>query len=259
MRIVFGQMTNPANVTHLFMTGFFFLFGSFLGSFCNVVILRMASGVSVIFPPSSCPKCGHRLSALDLIPVFGWILLGGRCRYCRVPISWQYPVVEATISFLVGSAFYVHGFSPYLIPTAALGIFWLIVAVLVLRGEVWSPRPALYAWAFLVLFSILLKDPLLASRTLFGVGSGLLLSLPAFLRGDFRKGLWWFSLLGFSCAGVWPILGILTVFPHVLAALAANLGGNPPRGGWPERAQHTYFLTQIAFLLLLSLRGFWPL
>jgi prepilin signal peptidase PulO-like enzyme (type II secretory pathway) len=56
----------------------FFVFGSLLGSFSNVVIFRMASGASVIFPPSACPKCNHRLSATDLFPVISWLFFDGQ-------------------------------------------------------------------------------------------------------------------------------------------------------------------------------------
>lgn len=81
------------------------LFGVALGSFGNVVVLRgigkSASG------RSKCPKCKHTLSAMDLIPVLSFIMLGGRCRYCRKPISWQYPLVELASALLFVLAF-VH-------------------------------------------------------------------------------------------------------------------------------------------------------
>src|SRR5687768_1756029 len=68
--------------------------GACLGSFLNVVIYRLPLGQSLVSPPSRCPKCGSTLKWYDNIPIFGWILLGGRCRQCRNPISIQYPIVE---------------------------------------------------------------------------------------------------------------------------------------------------------------------
>lgn len=69
--------------------------GALVGSFSNVLIYRVPRGQSVSFPPSRCPNCQHRLGVLDLFPIFSWLFLGGKCRYCKVPISERYPTVEA--------------------------------------------------------------------------------------------------------------------------------------------------------------------
>ena len=71
-----------------------FAFGAVLGSFGNVVIYRLPRRESIVHPPSHCPKCAHRLSALDLVPLFSWLFLRRRCRYCHAPISPRYPLVE---------------------------------------------------------------------------------------------------------------------------------------------------------------------
>ena len=72
------------------------IIGLCLGSFYNVVILRSLSNESIIFPPSKCPKCGHRLYFWQNIPVISYILLRGRCYFCKEKISIQYPVIELT-------------------------------------------------------------------------------------------------------------------------------------------------------------------
>lgn len=69
--------------------------GLLVGSFSNVLIWRLPRGENVAFPPSHCPHCDHRLGARDLVPLFSWLSLGGKCRYCRAPIKVRYPVVEA--------------------------------------------------------------------------------------------------------------------------------------------------------------------
>jgi len=76
------------------------LFGAMLGSFLNVVILRLPEKKSLVWPGSSCPKCGAKIRAFDNVPIFSWLLLGGKCRDCKVPISIQYPIVEALTSAL---------------------------------------------------------------------------------------------------------------------------------------------------------------
>lgn len=68
--------------------------GLFIGSFLNVCIDRYVAGESIVYPPSHCTHCGHRLGAADLIPVLSWLMLGGKCRYCRHPLSPAYPVSE---------------------------------------------------------------------------------------------------------------------------------------------------------------------
>jgi len=71
-----------------------FLVGACVGSFINVVVYRLPAGLSLIHPPSRCPHCHTRLKAKDNIPIFGWLWLRGKCRYCGAPISWRYPTIE---------------------------------------------------------------------------------------------------------------------------------------------------------------------
>jgi leader peptidase (prepilin peptidase)/N-methyltransferase len=71
------------------------LLGLAVGSFLNVVIWRVPRGENLSSPPSACPRCAHEIRARDNIPVLSWLLLGGKCRDCREPISIRYPLVEA--------------------------------------------------------------------------------------------------------------------------------------------------------------------
>jgi leader peptidase (prepilin peptidase)/N-methyltransferase len=72
-----------------------FILGLIIGSFLNVCIFRLPAGASIVTSPSACPACGARLKPWDLVPVLSYLFLGGKCRYCRVKISAQYPLVEA--------------------------------------------------------------------------------------------------------------------------------------------------------------------
>ena len=77
------------------------LYGLAIGSFLNVVIWRLPRNGSVAEPTwSYCPRCEHRLGALDLVPVFSFLALRARCRYCHSPISWRYPGIELLTSVL---------------------------------------------------------------------------------------------------------------------------------------------------------------
>lgn len=71
-----------------------FIFGTFIGSFLNVLIDRPARGETVFWGSSHCEKCNHKLVWNDLIPLWSYIRLGGRCRYCRSPIPFWLPLVE---------------------------------------------------------------------------------------------------------------------------------------------------------------------
>lgn len=71
-----------------------FIFGAVVGSFLNVCICRMPKNESVVSPPSHCPNCDYRIRWYDNIPLVSYLLLKGRCRGCRTPISVQYPLVE---------------------------------------------------------------------------------------------------------------------------------------------------------------------
>lgn len=70
------------------------IFGSLIGSFLNVVVYRVPAGLSVVNPPSACPRCGEHIKGYDNIPLLSWLMLRGKCRNCSEPISSRYPLVE---------------------------------------------------------------------------------------------------------------------------------------------------------------------
>ena len=90
---------------------FAFLFGITVGSFLNVVIYRVPNKININFPPSHCPKCKHRLCAADLVPLFSYLFLGRKCRYCGDPISARYFTIELITGLLYVALFYVFGYS----------------------------------------------------------------------------------------------------------------------------------------------------
>ena len=86
-------MTGPLIPDALF-TAIAAVLGLLIGSFSNVLIWRLPRRENINFPPSHCPNCDHGLAPLDLVPVLSWAALGGKCRYCKAPISARYPVIE---------------------------------------------------------------------------------------------------------------------------------------------------------------------
>ncbi len=108
------------------LTVIFTLAGLAVGSFLNVCICRIPEGLSVVFPASRCPRCGHPIRVRDNIPLLSYLLLGGRCRDCREGIPLRYPVVEVITAGFAGLLFGKYGLTPAY-PAAFLFVCVLIV------------------------------------------------------------------------------------------------------------------------------------
>lgn len=77
-----------------------FIFGLVFGSFLNVLILRLPERKSVFYPPSSCGSCNNKLKFYHNIPIISWLVLGGKCGFCKSKISIQYPLIELIVGFI---------------------------------------------------------------------------------------------------------------------------------------------------------------
>lgn len=102
-----------------------FIFGTLIGSFLNVVVYRLPREESLSFPPSHCPSCSNRLQFYDLVPIFSYLFLRGKCRSCGEKISLRYPIVEVVTGLLFLWTVYTFGFT-----LTALG-YILIIALLI--------------------------------------------------------------------------------------------------------------------------------
>jgi leader peptidase (prepilin peptidase)/N-methyltransferase len=103
--------------------------GAAVGSFLNVCILRLPANESLVKPRSRCPKCGYQLAWYDNVPILSWLSLGGKCRRCRAGISVQYPLVEAVVAVLWGTAVWHFGPTFEAVVGAAFGTILLGIAV----------------------------------------------------------------------------------------------------------------------------------
>ena len=104
----------------------FGIFGLVLGSFYNVVGLRVPKGESIVNPPSHCTSCGKRLTALELIPVLSYLIQGGKCKGCGVKVSPIYCFTEIITALLFALCYVKFGF------TAELAVALLFVSLLVI-------------------------------------------------------------------------------------------------------------------------------
>lgn len=106
---------------------FIFIFGICWGSFLNVWIYRIPEKRSVAGGRSACMTCEHELNYLDLVPVFSFLFLGAKCRYCKTKLSWQYPAIELLVGLLFLLAYFVVGINIWLLVISAILITWNVV------------------------------------------------------------------------------------------------------------------------------------
>ncbi len=210
-----------------------FCFGAVIGSFLNVVILRLPEN-QTITGRSHCPKCRHTLGALDLVPLFSFIFLKGRCRFCKTKISPRYFILESVTGLLFAAAFYY--LNPVTIASAVLLLkYWLILAALVAVFVIDLEHflildavlvPASGAIVFLsIILDVCLKVNIFSPHSNFisGLLAAAVLWLLFFLVWFFSKGLW----LGFGDVKLAILLGLALGWPLILVGfmLAVILGG----------------------------------
>lgn len=194
------------------------LLGLAIGSFLNVVIGRLRSGETAWRSRSHCPDCHAVLRPSELIPLFSFVFLRGRCRSCRKPISWQYPIVEFSTAALFFSAYWLHGGAAGLLGGGALPILrdWLFISGLTV--------------VFVVdLLDMVVFDsvtiPMTIGAFIFSVATGakpLNLLLAALVGGGFfllqyavSRGRW----IGGGDIRIGAMMGMMLGFPGVLLAL----------------------------------------
>lgn len=114
---------------------FLFVFGTMVGSFINVLIMRTIEGEDWVKGRSRCDHCKKQIRWFDNVPLLSYLLLGGKCRYCHKPISIQHPAIELLTGLLfvwwyaIGFAFFRLAQAPY---TIIQPLFWLAVGILLL-------------------------------------------------------------------------------------------------------------------------------
>jgi leader peptidase (prepilin peptidase) / N-methyltransferase len=115
---------------------FAFVLGLVVGSFLNVCILRIPAGESIVRPESHCPKCNKAIAPYDNIPVISWLILGGRCRNCKTPISALYPIVESATGLLFLACMFAFGSTLSWLKWSAFCAILVVLAVTDLRERI---------------------------------------------------------------------------------------------------------------------------
>jgi len=210
------------------------ILGLFIGSFINCVVYRVYNNKSFLKGHSICPKCNHELGLLDLIPIFSYFSLKGKCRYCKKPISKQYPIVELVtgIIFLLVAYFMQANF-------VTLGIFnleflwlmfyWFVAAyfIMIFIFDVkWFIIPDGLTFSAIAITLIYLFAGTFALG-IFTEAELLTRVITAFVTFLFFFALYFFSdgkAMGFGDVKLVIFLGLLLSFPNVLPALFIAFG-----------------------------------
>jgi leader peptidase (prepilin peptidase)/N-methyltransferase len=201
-----------------------FLLGAAIGSFLNVVADRLPAGRSIISPPSHCPECQHKLSAQDMIPIFSYLWLRRRCRYCKAPIPMRLLWVELGTGVLFAFLYWNYGLGWELGIIAFYCCLFIALLVTDLEHNM-LPNKIIYPGMVIALilailgsiFGFELTGVTGSSSRLWiinaaiggGIGFGLLL-IPALI---YRGGMGWGDV---KLAG---LIGLVTGFPLVFVAM----------------------------------------
>ena len=208
----------------LFIGTCFCLLGAIFGSGMTALAWRLPRGESWVHGRSKCPKCGHVLGPLELVPVLSWLFARGRCRFCGVPVSARYPLIELVCALWSLLAWLHLGLVPMLAPVLLWG--WLLVALFVIDCDFKLLPDALTLPGTLIAVAAALLGPG-ARHALLGiaVGSGYLWLFAwiwaTFLKregmggGDIKLAAMFGALLG-------PVGAFLTI---TLAAMSGALAG----------------------------------
>ncbi len=202
-----------------------FIFGATIGSFLNCVIYRLETNEGFVTGRSHCTRCGETIRARDLVPIFSFIFLKGRCRYCRAVISFQYPLVEiatglAFISILIFQR--NEGIFAVAETVFFLLIFCLMIIMFVydLRHylipdeAVFTAIGATFLWYGGLFIVGITSFPVVIGYFLSGMGAaGFFLAI--FL---ISKGVW----MGFGDVKLALFMGLFLGFPEILVALFSS-------------------------------------
>lgn len=203
----------------------FALLGLAIGSFLNVCIDRLPQNKSIVLPPSHCEACQHKLAAKDNIPVFSYLRLRGRCRYCQASIPRRIFWVELATGLIFALLYWHYGLSAELGVMAFYACLFIIIFVIDLEqglilnkvvypGMVVALLLSLYPWPWLT-DSIVMRVAYAALGG--GIGFALFLVIAIVSRGG----------MGWGDVKLAALIGLATGFPLVLLAIimGAIIGG----------------------------------
>ena len=131
----------------------FFVLGTILGSFYNVVGYRIPKKESIIYPPSHCPKCNHKLKFYELIPIMSYIIQKGKCKNCKEKIGLFYPIFELITGLLFAISLKIFGLTPNLLLILTFISMLIIITISDIKYMI-IPDSILLFFSILILIEI---------------------------------------------------------------------------------------------------------
>lgn len=210
------------------MPYYMFGFGAILGSFANVIILRLPQGESISRPRSRCPHCQTAIKWFDNVPIFAWFYLRGRCRQCQAPVSWRYPMVEALMACAFLATYHFVGWNWFLLEALYL-VFGLITVSMIDIDHFILPDVFTLSGIVIGLLGALLNPDRSFIDALLGVflGGGFLWAIAYFYfvfrkeegmgGGDIKLLAWIGAVLG------WKAIPFVIISSSLLGSLGGGL------------------------------------
>ena len=199
-----------------------FIFGTIIGSFLNVVILRFRTG-KISKGRSVCFSCSKTLGFLELIPVVSFLALRGRCRGCRSKISWQYPLVEFVTGILFAlNSMFTHSSGEFLLISAIFSVL-IVIGVYDMKHKI-IPDSLAILFALLSLMMLFASHYYLfwSSATLLHLLAGPILFLPFFVIWLFSRGEWMGLGDAKLAVGIGFLLGIVNGISAIIIGIWAG-------------------------------------
>ncbi len=213
-----GDLFSQLQVVPKWLWGFFaFAYGAIIGSFNNVLIYRLPREMSIVFPPSHCPVCKRKLKPWHNIPIVSYIILRGRCYYCKAPIPIRYLIVEVLTALSFLFCFLKFGFS--LDTLRWMAFFGIAIPITFIDWE-WQIIPdelnialGIVGLIFATLYSVLSSSltPLLEALLTAFLFSGLFISIYFIGKLIFKK-----EALGLGDVKLAFALGLFLAKPHLV-------------------------------------------
>ena len=192
----------------------FILLGMSFGSFLNVAIDRLPQGKSLIKPPSHCDSCQRRLTAVDMIPVFSYLLLRGRCRSCGAAIPLRVLLIEIGTAVMFGFFYWHFGAGVELAVALFYGCLFLVIGIIDIQKGLILNVLIYPAMIIALVFALFLSDveivPDLANAS---IGGGIGLALFTLILLASRGGM------GMGDIKMAALIGLVIGFPHLIVAL----------------------------------------
>lgn len=245
-----------------------FLLGLIFGSFYNVVGYRVPKGESLIYPSSHCPNCNHKLTPIELVPVFSYVFLLGKCKNCKKKISCFYPLFELLTGIMFALSYVVFGFSLECLYSIVFLSMLIIIIISDYQTMIIPDSVLIVFSAILILIKYFMFDMNVVGESLISALLSFIVMLLIKLLGDFMfkkesmgggdiklLGVFGF-VLGFPMSLISIFLAAIIALPISIIILKLKKTHEIPFGPFLAIAAIIIFLTRIDIGQILNLITF---